>query len=293
MIVNYIKGGIGNQLFQHAFAKSLSQRLNIELYSNISYYENDPYGFKSQIKIMDPEIQLIKLETLSKDGAFLLQEGQVKALNQIKQLPGSVKTLLLEGYWQGEHYFDPQVALEFYKHMAHYAENSSLAEKFLDKITHCKNSIAVHIRRKDYAHMGLCKTTYYCAAIDFIRSSFSEAELFIFSDEPNFTRHLLNSRNLNYTFIDTGDDVIDLHIMSKCKHFIISNSSYSWWGAWFGENKDQENTTVIAPKEWVTINALESPCPERWILAPGAVTPFALENNEIENMKDFFNAHSK
>ena len=81
MIVNYIKGGIGNQLFQHAFAKSLSQRLNIELYSNISYYENDPYGFKSQIKIMDPEIQLIKLETLSKDGAFLLQEGQVKALN--------------------------------------------------------------------------------------------------------------------------------------------------------------------------------------------------------------------
>ncbi len=224
MIINYLKGGIGNQIFQHALAKSLSLRLNRELFTEISYYQHDPYGFKSKIQNIDPDIKFINIRDIDKTGAYLLKEGQISKLNEIKHLPDSIKILILEGYWQGEEYFDKKIAIDFIENIKKYSTNLENNNEIANKINTSDSPIALHIRRRDYGHMGLCKTSYYSAAIDFLKSLNSNSELFVFSDEPNYTRHLLESRNLSFTLIDTGDDSVDLYLMSRCKNFVISNS---------------------------------------------------------------------
>ena len=118
-------------------------------------------------------------------------------------------------------------------------------------------------------------------AIEHLRANHPDAELFVFSDEPNYTRHLMQSRGWAYTAVSSGSDLGDLYLMSLCRHFVISNSSYSWWGAWFGEHgQGARASVIIAPKEWVTIDATPSPCPARWVQLPDAVEPFAVERME-------------
>ena len=282
-ILNHLKGGIGNQLFQHAFAQSLSKRLNIPLFTDISYYSKDSYGFKPVIFELCPEIQRSSLVDHSGPGSFILSEGQIESINQIQKIFPDVKNLVLDGYWQGESYFDENVGLEIYNKLEKRA-TEYLDQKFIDRVKNNKNSLSVHVRRKDYGHMGVCKVSYYIAAIEHIVLNHPDVEIFVFSDEPNFTRHLMAQNNWSYTLINSGDDLNDLYLMSLCKYFVISNSSYSWWGAWFGEHSSKdEDTIVIAPEEWVTIDSTPSPCPARWIQIENAVDIFEILTPEIKS----------
>lgn len=279
-VVNYAKGGIGNQLFQHVFASSLARRKGAELLTDISYFGADPYGFSAAIWNLDPEAQTSTVAAHSGVGSYLLKEGQIRALDQLQQLPADARSLVLDGYWQGEAYFDAEVAQQTYRRLSAHAL-SVVDDTLVARISTSPNAVAVHLRRRDYAHMGLCKDSYYVAAIEHLRLNHPEAELFVFSDEPNYTRHLLNRRGLAFTAVSCGSDLGDLYLMSLCRHFVISNSSYSWWGAWFGEQCGARQGLVICPKEWVTIDATPSPCPARWLQLAEAVKPFAFDEAEI------------
>lgn len=280
-IVNYAKGGIGNQLFQHVFAASLARRLGAELRTDTSYFGADPYGFSAAVWNLDPEAKNTTVAEHRGPGSYLLKEGQIRALDQLQQLPPDTRSLVLEGYWQGEAYFDADVARQTYAQLRARVERQ-LDPGLLARMRASPNAVAMHVRRRDYGHMGLCRNSYYIAAIEHLRSNHPDAELFVFSDEPNYTRHLLNSRGLAFTPVASGSDLGDLYLMSLCRHFVISNSSYSWWGAWFGEMCGAKpGGLVVAPKEWVTIDATPSPCPARWLQLERAVQPFAVDAGEL------------
>jgi FkbM family methyltransferase len=280
-VINRAKGGIGNQLFQQAFAASLARRLGGELRTDASYFDADPYGFSAAVWNLDAQAQATTIAEHAGPGSYLIREGQIQALAQVQQLPDDARALVLDGYWQGEAYFDADVARETYAQLAARVA-PGLDAALLARLRASPNAVAVHLRRRDYAHMGLCKDNYYIAAIEHLRLNHADAELFVFSDEPNYTRHLLDSRGLAFTPVASGSDLGDLYLMSQCRHFVISNSSYSWWGAWFGEQCGGRGGLVIAPREWVTINATPSPCPARWLQLADAVQPFALPQADVD-----------
>lgn len=107
------------------------------------------------------------------------------------------------------------------------------------------NLVSLHIRRTDYVnlpnHHPLCTLDYYKSAI----SLFPDAKFMIFSDDIEWCKENLVIDNA--TFVNTGNDFVDLCIMSMCNHNILANSSYSWWGSWLNNNPTKQ---VIAPKMW-------------------------------------------
>ena len=280
IVLNYAKGGLGNQLFQHVFALSLARRLGAEMRTDISYFGHDPYGFKAGVWSLEPDAKTATVAELAGPGCYVLKEGQIQQLAQLQSLPPDARALVLEGYWQGEAYFEADIARQTYARLA--AQAQGLVDPALvQRLRASPNAIAVHLRRRDYAHMGLCKDSYYLAALQHLRANAPDAELFVFSDEPNYARHLLGSAGLAFQAVASGSDLGDLYLMSLCRHFVISNSSYSWWAAWFGEAQGGQ---VCCPKEWVTIDATPSPCPPRWLQIEGAVRPFQIDAAEVAAM---------
>lgn len=125
--------------------------------------------------------------------------------------------------------------------------------KIKDKIEET-NSISLHIRRGDYlGHTlfgGICGEEYYQNAIGIILNKVKNPVFFIFSNDIEWCKKNLNIDYPSY-YIDwnKGEESFrDMQLMSLCKHNIIPNSSFSWWGAWLNKNN---NKIVIAPKNWI------------------------------------------
>jgi hypothetical protein len=268
-IVNCLKGGLGNQLFQHVFAHSLARKLGAQVLSDISYFGHDPYGRRSVLGTLAPQAPTSELSRHLGPGAYLLRDGNVRSLQDPINLPADSRVLALDGYWQDEALLDPTVIAETHAALAA-SQRDVAASALAQEIAGCDNAVAVHLRRHDYGHMGVCEESYYVGALDFIRQRFPDARLFVFSDEPNFAKAFLGPRHPGMTMVPPGTDVSDLYLMSLCRHFVIANSTYSWWAARFGEAK---GGLVICPQEWVTLEGTPSPCPARWLHVPGAVRP--------------------
>ena len=277
LLLNQTKGGVGNQLFQHAFARSLALRLRAELRTDDSGFTADPYGRRSRIPDLEPGMRSGTIAEIAGPGAYLLQDGQLAALDAPLALPADTRVLVLSGYWQSELLLDPAVVQDLHHRLRDYAAPRAPATLHA-QITAGGHAVAVHVRRRDYAHMGLCRESYYCAAIAAIRQRHPDAALFVFTDEPNHVRHWMALQGLEGSFVATGDDLVDLYLMACCRHFVIANSSYSWWAARWGE---AAGGLVFCPREWVTIGHAASPCPARWIQVPDAVQAFTLDAAEI------------
>jgi hypothetical protein len=277
VVLNQVKGGLGNQLFQHVFARSLAKRLHAELVTDDSAFTSDPYGRRSSIAELQPGMRSGSLAEFQGPGAYLLQDGILQSLQDALVLPNDARVLVLSGYWQNEKLLDPEVAHATHTQLCARAE-PLVPANLAARIRACANAVAVHVRRRDYAHMGLCTEAYYCAAVEQIHQLHPGAELFVFSDEPNVVRHWMDLRGLNFHMVTSGNDLGDLYLMALCTHFVIANSSYSWWAAYWGESR---GGLVFCPREWVTIGTLASPCPARWIQVADAVRPLVLDAADI------------
>lgn len=276
-LLNHVKGGVGNQLFQHAFARSLARRLQADLVTDLSSFAADPYGRQCRLTDLAPDLRTGTLGEFAGAGAYLLQDGQLAALDAPLQLPPDARTLVLSGYWQSDALLDPDVVQDLHRQLEIHARERVPAA-LRERIATAAHPVAVHVRRRDYAHMGLCRERYFCAAIAVVRQQHPDAELFVFTDEPNQVRHWMALQGLAATQVATGDDLADLSLMAACRHFVIANSSFSWWAARWGE---QRGGLVFCPAEWVTITPVASPCPPRWIHVPDAVQPFVLDAADI------------
>jgi len=288
MIIAKLIGGLGNQMFQYAFGYNLAQlsgtglkldsaafekyklhkvaihHLNVN-YNNLVIDEKvinnltGEYGIKGilkKAKLVKPKIKIIKEET----------PGFRKEL--IKKYDEDV---YLDGFWQSEKYFKG-VENEIRKHLMVKTEPSPANRKMLSLIEKT-NAISVHIRRADYvtnaktlSFHGICSMEYYQKAAELIKSKVDNPGFFVFSDDIAWAKENINF-NMQQQFADMNDadtNYEDLRLMYSCKHHIIANSSFSWWGAWLNPLKEK---MVIAPQNWFSQPGLDARdiVPESWI----------------------------
>jgi hypothetical protein len=245
MIVSKIQGGLANQMFQWAYGKNLSLTHDINFYLDISFYKNQfgsTYRQFSLNKFPNLEYKIFQ-NNWHEDDKF-----DIKVLNDdlvFRQLNYSdTSHFYLNGYWQSEKFFydNKETIIQCLNF------NSGFIEKIQIKYPHVFNYdvVSMHIRRTDYTtsngYHPVQPISYYEQSLEILGDY---DYLYIFSDDIDWCKSNIKFKNV--VFIEELEDVEDLWLMSLCKHNIIANSSFSWWGAWLNNNRDKK---VIAPKKW-------------------------------------------
>jgi len=271
MVKLILSGGLGNQMFQYAAARILSLKLQTELSVDLCIFERKsratPRKFALGIfGICPPIINSVRNKLLvisfSKFMRYKWGRKLLKLINVFNESKG-IQTyddafehlddeITLFGYFQNVKYFQDQSFLirkDFsFKNITD-AKNLAVVEQ-IDKT----NSISLHIRRGDYlnqnSNLVVLDIEYYLEAIKYIGKKIEDPYYFIFSDDIEWVKQNLNFDDFNYQYIDWNkgnESYIDMQLTSMCKHNIIANSSFSWWGAWLNDNPDK---VVIAPSVW-------------------------------------------
>ncbi|WP_293783986.1 alpha-1,2-fucosyltransferase [uncultured Pedobacter sp.] len=280
MIVVKLLGGLGNQLFQYAIGKRLALINNVDLILDISAFEKyklHSYGLmnfdiKAEIatssllkQINNPIKRLFNGCKLLKEKNYYYDGSILKKYNQ--------SIVLIDGYWQSEPYFKDirQSLLSDFKVIA---PLQSRDREILQEIQG-NVSISLHVRRGDFlsdksanAVHGTCDLSYYTNAIEYFSQKHENPKFLVFSDDIQWCKENLDI-SANSVFCDHNNadtNYADLHLMGKCNHNIIANSSFSYWGAWLNPNPEKE---VIAPRRWYADEIKNSQTkdlvPEKWI----------------------------
>lgn len=269
MIIVRLIGGIGNQMFQYALGRCLAQKNNTELKLDISDFYKYP-DRKYMLDIFNIEAKIATQDEINE----LKSRNYVKEKNSyfdetILNLPDNI---YLEGYWQSEKYFK-DIEDIIRKEFSFKEQPDEKNQKVLDNINNT-NSVCIHFRRGDYTSSlrtklfhGFCSNNYYKNGMKIIQKNVTSPHFFIFSDEPEWVREHLKI-NYEFSVVDINPPekgYEDLRLMLNCKHFIIANSTFSWWGAWLASNPRKN---VIAPKKWFGIispNRKINPSLEIWL----------------------------
>lgn len=282
-LVVRIKGGLGNQLFQYIAGKSIANQLGALFYCDFSSYIGDRYHRHNMLDVMglpNNELDSKKSNTLKE--LQKLDEGSVATYTDLCKINQTDDLILLDGYWQDEAYLNPKYVEEVYAALSKKYQHS---DNQILNLVKSSSAIAVHVRRRDYAHMGLCTEEYYVGAISALREKYPETQVLIFSDEPNYSEYFLRQYlKDNFQVVMTGDDVLDLYIMTLCEHMIMSNSTFSWWGAFFNEANKKN---IICPFDWVMVDKNFKICPERWLQVRNAVYEMIPSEESIKRHRSF------
>jgi hypothetical protein len=289
MIITQIYGGLGNQLFQFAAGFSLARMKNTSLKIDNQFFEKQySHSFNLEIyklqfeKATEKDLNFIKkrqwpriLQSLYYRVQKILPYYKRNLYNEQnnifdKHFKNSSSNCILNGYWQDCRYFiefDTEIRKLFKIKEELLSENYF---ELLEKVT-STNSVSLHFRRGDYVTLGIKAPSllYYYSAINFLQNQFSDLDLifFVFSDDIKWCKDNINLPELNIIFIETGFGLSgpeEMQLMSNCKHNIIANSTFSWWGAFLNDNKDK---VVIYPaiykemlnpdlmlKQWIQLN---------------------------------------
>jgi hypothetical protein len=269
----YLTGGCANQIFQYATGLALARRLGVELKLDVSWFEtatpSQPRVYSLGLfKGVDAQVVHNLLGQIIREEAFPYNPALFE---------NAPRKCSLVGYWQCEKYF--------------FALRDELRERLLPRerlparlmateravLEAGERAVFVHVRRTDYVgnpyHMVL-SMDYYREAAALIAAKVPDPLFFIFSDDPEWCEAnfklpypTTTVRNPNVTEGHRlGRDDADLYLMRLCRHAIMANSSFSWWGGWLGA--DIKGGIVIAPKIWVGPAFKDDPrdiVPARWI----------------------------
>ena len=280
MILVKLKGGLGNQMFQYAFARRMSiknedvLKLDIVGLQQTTIETKRDYAlgvFDIRADIATPEeTQQVKYPYgfLSKIGrlinAKVLRRFYIDFDQSITERTGN---MYLDGFFQDERYFnDASDAIRDEFKLKD--QMSDTAEKMRREIEESTQSVSVHIRRGDYvtdaktnAHHGTCGLDYYESAVSRMRENIGACTFYVFSDDIQWVKENMNFTDATYVSSPAIKDYEELMLMSHCKHNIIANSSFSWWGAWLNRNSSK---VVIAPARWIHAPKQPSIIPSTW-----------------------------
>ncbi len=275
MIVVKLQGGLGNQMFQYSLYRTL-ELLNKEVKLDVSYYD---YSYAHNGIELEKVFNL-KLDTISRSELkYEFGIGNIntnykllnKLLRKLILSPSSRKNhykevdhyfksnisnyenAYLDGFWQSELYFK-NFKREIVKDFTFLIEEEKLGEKnikLLNQINN-SNSVSIHIRGGDYLkHSSLgnvCNERYYNSAIKNLSDKIEKPNYYIFTDDYNYCKSILNIKDAVYVTWNKNDNsYLDMFLMSRCKHNIIANSSFSWWGAYLNKNTEKK---VVMPNTW-------------------------------------------
>jgi hypothetical protein len=270
MIVVRLCGGLGNQMFQYATGRAVAMTTKTELVYDLGWYRRTPKSnTRREFELARYSI-LAREATLKEESSGHYYTGQIwrrlpllpRPWRLFKENDYNYDPLLqdvkdntyLYGYWQSYRYFEKIAELlrtELTPLIPPSKQDISIMNQIKDSC-----SVSVHVRRGDYVTKktaanvhGVCTLDYYRSALDAIMAFVKEPHFFVFSDDSKWSRENLVFPG-TATFIDHNGTVTafqDMRLMSNCRHHIIANSSFSWWGAWLNPCSDK---TVIAPLKW-------------------------------------------
>lgn len=269
MIYVNITGGLGNQLFQYACARQLQEKYQQDIV--ISTYELTTYDKKRKLaltnfalnsnvhlnneklpwfihrrnyfsKILRKLFPDIYFKVAERFGAYVWYDEDYKSFDIMH-----TKNIYLGGYWQSSRY-SSQVINLLRNELILKESLSDYGQKIIHEME-MTNSVCVHIRRGDYvgSDYEVCTADYYNRAIQEMQLSETNIALFVFSDDIKWAKDNLRKDVLIYYIEENNPDYVDLYLMAHCNHFIISNSTFSWWAQNLGK---YENKKVYAPSKW-------------------------------------------
>jgi hypothetical protein len=246
VITTRLYGGLGNQMFQYAIARAYQLRTGIPFVVDTAYLKRAPVPRQYELNHFACNPQMRN---------HWQRIHKTDKVDERFTTPDKFNTLALDnlelvGYWQNEKYFANE-SKTIRKDFSLKEKPGLYNQRMLDEITDCNDSVSIHVRMGDYIGNPvhpIIQKEYYTAAMDVIESKVNRPHYFLFSDDPIATFTIPESDfvtpvNLN----DVSHGYLDLELMKHCQHHIIANSSFSWWGAWLGENPDK---IVVAPKHW-------------------------------------------
>ncbi len=277
-------------MFQYAAGRALGCRHNTDLLLDTRMFQR--YGLRSfeldkvfnihSREATESEIKSLIGWKANKLSSRLLREPRLaflrgqnyfiepstKYIEEVRNLPNDC---YIFGHWQSEKYFDDikdviRTELIFRRPLT--GRNAEIAD-----IIKSTNAVSVHVRRGDYitnkntngVH-GSCGVDYYERASMYILKRVGSPLFFIFSDDPEWIKNntLINYEHHVISHNSGIGSYNDMHLMSLCKHHIIANSSFSWWGAWLNQNYDK---IVVAPDRWFLTDKCDSSdhVPASWV----------------------------
>jgi len=254
MIIIKLQGGLGNQMFQYAFGKALALSQKDKLKFDKLLLGHSLWKIIFGVSARHYEL-----------GQFDIQPE----FASLKEILFSAEKIYVDGFWQNAKYFKDfrNTILNDFK----LKKESKNYIKLKTKIQN-NNSVSLHVRRGDYVKSkktrdfhGLLGLDYYQKAVNSILKKTKNPKFFIFSDDIIWVKKNLVI-NAPKTFVSGSCQLTnaeELILMSKCKHNIIANSSFSWWGAWLNQNSAK---IIFAPKVWVRASVSISPSVPGWNL---------------------------
>ncbi len=269
-----LAGGLGNQLFQYATARRICLKNKIPfLLFNTATYQNESLGRTFGLRHMNIKGRVIKNRQiknifsrhtkLNKLVSALHLHEQIEengfVLQSVEKKVGFLTSI--SGYWQSANYFN------------------DIRPLLLNEITPLQiptypgwlteeTTVAIHVRRTDYLEeprYGFLGADYYARAISYMKRQLTNPLFVVFSDDMEWCRQEFKEEG--FLFVDETAwqaDYLQLHLMSKCAHQIIANSSFSWWGAWLNSRNDKIILRPSAPFREKTL-LYEAHYPEEWI----------------------------
>ncbi len=267
MLIIKLKGGLGNQLFQYAFGRLIALRRGEDLKLDKDIlgqrgarrsYGLDAFNIKAEIASRE-EVLKVKYPLGLVSKAWRFFKAKFLRIFHIGYEARILKTKAkyLDGFFQSYKYLEP-IRRELLEEISLKDKSFELKHFSLLQEIKANESVALHIRRGDYvnnpvtkkAHF-ICDLNYYQKAISLIKEKLNEKNLipkfFIFSDDINWAKE--NFKSADFIFVSRPEflDYEELILMSKARHNIISNSSFSFWSAWLNNNSEK---IVIAPALW-------------------------------------------
>lgn len=269
-------GGLGNQMFIYAMYLDMHKRfgdnVKIDITNLLHYHVHYGYELRKIFHIPPCEFHTSRIvKKLLECTIFriILERHQHGSMDAYR-LPLRWPFIYYKGFYQNERYFkdvEQEVRKAFTFDESMFNERSQLC---LEHLRRNPKSVSIHVRRGDYTEpkhwlkLGqYASTTYFLNAIERMSKLLPGAQYYVFSDDLQWVRDNLPLENAIYVDWNTGEDSWqDMMLMSNCRHNIISNSTFSWWGAWLNNNPDK---IVMVPKRWNSSQMSTDLAPASWI----------------------------
>lgn len=281
MIVTKLISGLGNQLFQYAVGRQLSIKHGVPLKLDVSFFASQDlrsyklhhYNINADIATTNEITNFTKIQ----NGSNFLNQLSRKAVELVPKSkrryykenewwvfePDLLKVssnVYIDGYWQHYKYFE-NINPSIFKELTLKGELIPSVQDILTQIESNTSSVSIHIRRGDYITdveanriMGTLPLSYYYKSMDYIKKKVPNPVFYFFSDDLEWVKANFKGQE-DYLYVDSRQDYIDLKLMSSCRHNIIANSSFSWWGAFLNKNPHK---IVITPSQWVVRDDMNS-----------------------------------
>lgn len=257
-----LKGRLGNQMFQYATLLSMARKLGTDHCIPPSRAEK----LWEEHQLLEVfELPALKHVGRQKDVPPVVERSFTFDAEFYENCPPEAD---LVGFFQTEKYFT-SAAKEVRREFTFKPEVENYCRKLMTRFP--QTPVSLHVRRGDYLELAEkhppCSIDYYARAL----ASFDPAvPVMVFSDDPQWCREQELFRAPRFAFITGHPNQYDLCMMTMCAHHIIANSSFSWWGAWLGRNRDKK---VIAPQRWfgetkvdrVSNKDTQDLVPARWV----------------------------